>query len=59
MSGRIDAVAFGVHAPAGPMEAFTREAHALAAEGEPRMEDVLEVAARHGIEMLGPVPTTV
>lgn len=54
----VDAVAFGVHAPAGPMEAFTREAHALAAGGEPRMEDVLAVAERHGIEMLGPVPAT-
>ncbi|MEJ2865582.1 cupin domain-containing protein [Actinomycetospora flava] len=53
-----DAVAFGVHAPAGPMEAFTREAHALAAGGEPRMEDVLAIAQRHGIEMLGPVPVT-
>ncbi|GAA4916054.1 cupin domain [Actinomycetospora succinea] len=55
----VDAVAFGVHAPAGPMEAFTREAHALAAGGEPRMEDVLAIAVKHGIEMLGPVPTTV
>ncbi|MDD7939210.1 cupin domain-containing protein [Actinomycetospora lutea] len=54
----VDAVAFGVHAPAGPMEAFTRAAHALTADGEPRMEDVLEVAARHGIELLGPVPVT-
>ena len=52
----VEAVAFGVHAPAGPMEAFTREAHALAAAGEPRMADVLEIAERHGIEMLGPVP---
>ena len=52
-----DAVAFGVHAPGGVMEGFTRAAAALAADGPPAMEDVLVLAERHGIEMLGPVPT--
>jgi mannose-6-phosphate isomerase-like protein (cupin superfamily) len=53
-----EAVAFGVHAPGGVMEGFSRAAAALAADGPPAMEDVLAVAERHGIEMLGPVPTT-
>jgi len=53
-----EAVAFGVHAPGGVMEGFTRAAAALAADGPPAMEDVLVLAERHGIEMLGPVPTT-
>jgi mannose-6-phosphate isomerase-like protein (cupin superfamily) len=52
-----DAVAFGVHAPGGVMEGFSRAAAALAADGPPLMEDVLVVAERHGIELLGPVPT--
>lgn len=50
------AVAFMVHAPAAPMEEFSRAASALAAAGEPSMDDVLALAARHGIELLGPVP---
>jgi mannose-6-phosphate isomerase-like protein (cupin superfamily) len=49
-------VAFCVHAPGTAFEGFVRAAAALAAQGEPRMEDVLEVAARNGIEMLGPIP---
>ncbi|HSK59996.1 MAG TPA: cupin domain-containing protein [Actinomycetospora sp.] len=53
-----EAVAFGVHAPGGVMEGFSRAAAALAADGRPAMEDVLDLAERHGIEMLGPVPTT-
>jgi mannose-6-phosphate isomerase-like protein (cupin superfamily) len=52
-----DAVVFVVHAPGAPMERFTRAAAALAAEGEPSMAAVLAVAAQHGIELLGPVPT--
>jgi mannose-6-phosphate isomerase-like protein (cupin superfamily) len=52
-----EAVAFGVHAPGGVMEGFSRAAAALAADGPPLMEDVLVVAERHGIELLGPVPT--
>lgn len=35
------------------MERFMRAAGALAA---PRMEDVLALAERHGIEMAGPPP---
>lgn len=51
-----DAVAFVVHAPGAPMEDFTRAAAALAVEGTPTMEAVLNVAAQHGIELLGPIP---
>ncbi|WP_152366062.1 cupin domain-containing protein [Microlunatus speluncae] len=50
-----DAVAFMVHAPGAAMEGFSRAAAALAAAGEPSMEAVLEIAATHGIELLGPV----
>lgn len=52
-----EAVAFGVHAPGEVMDGFTRAAAALAADGPPAMTDVLAVAERHGIEMLGPIPT--
>ena len=51
-----DAVAFVVHAPGPPMEGFSRAAADLAADGEPSIDDVLEVAEQHGIEMLGPIP---
>src|SRR6478735_227596 len=51
-----DAVAFVVHAPGAPMEGFCRAAAALAAEGHPSMAAVLTIAARHGVELLGPVP---
>jgi mannose-6-phosphate isomerase-like protein (cupin superfamily) len=51
-----DAVAFQVHAPGGPMEGFIRSAARLAADHEPTIEEVLAIAERHGIEMLGPVP---
>jgi mannose-6-phosphate isomerase-like protein (cupin superfamily) len=54
-----DAVAFVVHAPAAPMEDFSRAAAALAAAGNPSVEAVLETAQRHGIEMLGPIPAAV
>ncbi len=53
------AIAFGVHTPGGPMESFSREAAALAAEGPPAIEDVLLVAERNGIELLGPVAAVV
>lgn len=53
----VEAVAFCVHAPGTAFEGFVRAGAALAAQGEPRMEDVLEIAARNGIEMLGPIPT--
>jgi mannose-6-phosphate isomerase-like protein (cupin superfamily) len=49
-----DAVAFAVHAPGAPMEGFLRAVAALA--GEPSMDEVLAVAERNGIELLGPIP---
>ncbi len=51
-----DAVAFVVHAPGAPMEGFSRAAAALAADRAPSMDDVLAIAAQHGIELLGPIP---
>ena len=51
-----DAVAFVVHAPGAPMERFTRAAAALAADGPPSMDAVLAIAAKNGIELLGPIP---
>jgi len=51
-----DAVAFVVHAPGAPMEGFSRAVAAAATDGDPGIEDVLAIAARHGIELLGPVP---
>lgn len=57
--GHEEAVAFSVHAPGAPMEGFTRAAAALARDGSPSMGDVLHVAERHGIELLGPVPAEI
>jgi mannose-6-phosphate isomerase-like protein (cupin superfamily) len=54
-----DAVAFVVHAPGALMENFSREAAALAADGNPSVEAVLTIAQRHGIELLGPIPASV
>jgi quercetin dioxygenase-like cupin family protein len=51
-----DAVAFVVHAPGAPMENFNRAVAAAAAAGPPDMATVLEIAARSGIELLGPIP---
>ena len=51
-----DAVAFVVHAPGAPMEQFSRAVAAAAAAGPPDMAVVLEIAARSGIELLGPIP---
>ena len=51
-----DAVAFVVHAPGAPMEAFSRAAAELAAAGPPSMTEVMAAAERSGIEFLGPVP---
>jgi hypothetical protein len=42
--------------PGALMEGFLRAGAALAAGGEPTMEAVLDIAADHGIELLGPVP---
>ena len=52
----VDAVAFMVHAPGAPMENFTRAAAVLAADGPPSMDAVLAIAAKYGIELLGPIP---
>ena len=54
-----DAVALVVHSPGRVIEAFSRGAAALAAEGPPDMSAVLELAARSGVELLGPVPELV
>lgn len=54
-----DAVAFAVHSPATVMEGFVREAAAVAAQAgaePPDMGTVLEMARRHGVELLGPIP---
>ena len=52
-----DAGALLVHAPRAPMEGFIRAVAALSSAGaSPSMEEVLTVAARNGIELLGPVP---
>jgi len=50
------AVAFVVHTPGQVMEGFSRAAAAIATGGGPSIEDVLSLAERHGIEMLGPIP---
>jgi O-acetyl-ADP-ribose deacetylase (regulator of RNase III) len=52
----VDAVAFVVHAPGPVMEGFSRAVAATATERSMGIEDVLSLAERHGIEMLGPVP---
>jgi mannose-6-phosphate isomerase-like protein (cupin superfamily) len=51
-----DAVAFVVHAPGAPFEGFVRAVAAMADGGSPDVSAVLAVAARNGIEMLGPIP---
>jgi mannose-6-phosphate isomerase-like protein (cupin superfamily) len=50
-----DAVAFVVHAPGAVMEGFARAVQTMADDAG--MDEILAVAAEHGIEMLGPVPT--
>jgi oxalate decarboxylase/phosphoglucose isomerase-like protein (cupin superfamily) len=45
-----------VFSPGDAMERFVRAAGELAAAGAPAMRDVLDLAARHGVEMAGPVP---
>jgi oxalate decarboxylase/phosphoglucose isomerase-like protein (cupin superfamily) len=42
--------------PGEALEHFARAAAASAADGPPRIEDVLALAERHGIEMTRPVP---
>lgn len=52
------AVALVVHTPGQPMETFCRAVAAMASDGPPDMQIVLEVASRSGIEMLGPIPAS-
>ena len=54
--GTADAIALVVHAPGGPMESFCRAVAALSTEAQADMTAVLDIAARSGIELLGPVP---
>lgn len=51
-----EARALAVYAPGETMERFARAAAALAREGTPTIDDVLELAGRHHIEMTGPIP---
>jgi oxalate decarboxylase/phosphoglucose isomerase-like protein (cupin superfamily) len=50
------ASAYVVFTPGAQMEGFLRAAGALTADGPPDMERVLALAARHGIEITGPLP---
>jgi mannose-6-phosphate isomerase-like protein (cupin superfamily) len=57
--GDADATAFVVHSPAAVMEGFSRAVVALtlaSPDAPPTMAEVLEVAQRNGVELLGPVP---
>lgn len=51
-----DAVAFVVHSPGTAMDEFAHAGAALAAAGDPAIDDMLALAAHHGVEILGPVP---
>jgi oxalate decarboxylase/phosphoglucose isomerase-like protein (cupin superfamily) len=51
-----EARALAVYVPGELIERFARAAAALAREGTPSVDDVLELATRHGIEMIGPIP---
>ena len=51
-----DAVDLVVHAPGPPMENFSRAVAAASVDGIPDMNEVLAIAQRHGIELLGPIP---
>ena len=48
-----EARAYVVFSPGAEMERFVRAAGALA---EPQPDDILALAARHGVELAGPVP---
>jgi O-acetyl-ADP-ribose deacetylase (regulator of RNase III) len=52
----VDAVAFVVHARGPVLEGFSRAVAASATDRSMGIEDVLSLAERHGIEMLGTVP---
>jgi len=51
-----EALAYVVFTPGAEIEAFLRAAGEHAAQREPSIEDVLALAERHGIAMMGPVP---
>jgi oxalate decarboxylase/phosphoglucose isomerase-like protein (cupin superfamily) len=51
-----EARALAVYAPGAAMERFVRAAAALARDRTPSVDDVLELAGRHDIEMTGPIP---
>ena len=55
--GDREAIAFVVHSSSAVAEGFSRAAAALADQGAPTMADVLALAQRHGVELLGPAPT--
>ena len=48
--------ALAVHAPGDAIEGFARAAAALAQAGTATVAAVLELAERHDIEMIGPIP---
>ena len=59
--GDVDATAFVVHSPAAVMEGFSRAVAAMPGEARrvpPSMAEVLAVAQRHGVELLGPIPVS-
>jgi oxalate decarboxylase/phosphoglucose isomerase-like protein (cupin superfamily) len=51
-----EAVAYVAFSPGAQIETFLRAAGELAAGGPPDVQAVLALAARHGIELAGPVP---
>ena len=54
-----EATAYVVFSPGDDMESFLRAAEALAGDGPPSAEAVMALAARHGIERAGALPTEV
>jgi oxalate decarboxylase/phosphoglucose isomerase-like protein (cupin superfamily) len=50
-----EARAFVVFSPGGEMERFAREAGALAASGQPTIEEIMTLAHAHGIEITRPL----
>lgn len=51
-----EARAYVVFTPGAQMERFLRAAGTLAAAGPPAVDEVLALAAQHGIEITGPAP---
>jgi mannose-6-phosphate isomerase-like protein (cupin superfamily) len=54
-----DALAYVVFTPASGFESFVRAAAQLAADGVPTSDEVMALAERHGIEIVGPAPAHV